>query len=94
MIQSFSKNTKLKEEASFVSYEYQKETPRTAFAFEQQKTSGSTKSFITILYPYKSKEAPQIALKENANNDLEKGLLNLTITIDGKTRTLKENLTN
>ncbi|MNK62963.1 Heparin-sulfate lyase precursor [compost metagenome] len=94
LIQSFSKNTKLKEEASFVSYEYQKETPRTAFAFEQQKTSGSTKSFITILYPYKSKEAPQIALKENANNDLEKGLLNLTITIDGKTRTLKENLTN
>ncbi|MNL29732.1 Heparin-sulfate lyase precursor [compost metagenome] len=92
LIQSFNKSAELKEEESFVSYEYQKETPRPAFAFEQQKPDRNTKSFITIIYPF-GKQTPRIELKENSGNDLDKGLLDISLTIDGSKKILKKDLT-
>lgn len=92
LIQSFNKSAELKEEESFVSYEYQKETPRPAFAFEQQKADRDTKSFISIIYPYAGDKTPTISLKENSGNDYATGKLNISLTIDGKTKKIIQQL--
>ncbi|MNR08508.1 Heparin-sulfate lyase precursor [compost metagenome] len=92
LIQSFSKNINLKEEESFVSYEYQKETPRAAFAFEQQKTDGDAKTFITVLYPFEGANPPVIKLTENAGQNLADGIIDLTIGLPNKTKTIQLNL--
>jgi hypothetical protein len=74
----------LNEEKSFVSYQYQTESPRPAFVFEKAKTDDKTQSFISILYPFDGNKAPKINIEENAGNDFEKGNINLTLIIDGK----------
>ncbi|MGJ1386430.1 heparin-sulfate lyase HepC [Sphingobacterium spiritivorum] len=93
LIQSFSDNTMLKEEESFVSYEYQKESPRPAFAFEQQKPDAAAKTFISLLYPFQGNQPPAIKLTENAKHNPDKGLIDLTISFPDKTRTIQLNLT-
>ncbi|NQX38316.1 heparan-sulfate lyase [Pedobacter steynii] len=82
----------LKTEESFVSYAYQKEAPRPAFAFEKEKNGPEISSFMTILYPFQGKIPPLVTIKENAGNDLNKGLLDITLLINGKSKTLKKNL--
>lgn len=82
----------LKKEESFVSYQYQKETPRPAFAFEKQKTDDKSQTFVTVLYPYQGSKAPKISIKENAGNDFEKGKINLTLTINGKQKLVVANV--
>ncbi|MGJ1419505.1 heparin-sulfate lyase HepC [Sphingobacterium spiritivorum] len=93
LIQSFSDNTMLKEEESFVSYEYQKESPRPAFAFEQQKPDAAAKTFISLLYPFRGNQPPAIKLTENAKHNPDKGIIDLTISFPDKTRTIQLNLT-
>lgn len=92
LIQSLNTSVSLKLEKSFVSYEYQKETARTAFAFEQLKPDNRTKSFITIIYPF-AKQAPKIDLIENKDHDLDKGFLDISLVINGLKTTLKKDLT-
>ncbi|PTQ93973.1 heparan-sulfate lyase [Mucilaginibacter yixingensis] len=82
----------LKATDSFVSYQYQKEKPRPAFVFEKPKANANAQTFITILYPYTGKTAPNISLKENAGNDYEKGVINITITVNGRKRDIQTTL--
>jgi heparan-sulfate lyase len=82
----------LKPEESFVSYVYQKEQPRPAFAFEKEKTTGKTVSFISLLYPFQGKTTPKVKLTENNGHNLELGILNVTLEIDGKVKVLKLDL--
>ncbi|MES2276093.1 MAG: heparin-sulfate lyase HepC [Bacteroidota bacterium] len=93
LIQSLnSSKVSMTENESFVSYEYQRETPRPAFVFEQQKADVAPKTFVTAVYPFSSKTAPAITIMENAGNDYEKGNIDITVTVDGHQRTLKLNL--
>lgn len=95
LIQSFGQAPfELKEEEGKVSYAYRKETARPAFAFEKNKANTQAEHFVTVLYPFDGAKAPEINIKENAGNDWAKGLLNLSITINGKASTLKANLLN
>lgn len=82
----------IKEEPSFVSYVYQKESPRPAFAFEKPKNDNHTQFFISILYPYDGQKAPVIVLKENQGNDLSNGKIDITLNINGKNITVKQDL--
>lgn len=79
----------LTEEEGKVSYVYNKEQSRPAFAFEKPKKDAQTQTFISLVYPYGTDQAPEILVKENAGNDYEKGLLNLTLTINGKKQDIK-----
>lgn len=79
----------LSEEEGKVSYVYNQEMKRPAFVFEKPKKDSNTQTFISIVYPYSTEKAPEISVKENAGNDYEKGLLNLTLTINGKKQDLK-----
>jgi len=81
----------MREEASFVSYEYQKETPRPAFVFEKMKTDTSAQTFVTVVYPYNGSKPPEILIKENAGHSYAQGHINLTLTINGKSRTISTN---
>ncbi|WP_428233182.1 heparin-sulfate lyase HepC [Flavobacterium sp.] len=82
----------LNEEEGKVSYAYAKEITRPAFAFEKPKKDTTTQQFISIVYPYDGNKAPEISIKPNAGNDFEKGILNLSITIDGKKSEVKARL--
>lgn len=82
----------LKEELSFVSYLYQKETIRPAFVFEKNKNDDKTQGFISVVYPYNGNTPPNIKITENTGHDLSKGIINLTIDIDNKISSLKQNL--
>ncbi|RQO69809.1 heparinase [Pedobacter sp. KBW06] len=82
----------LKEEQSFVSYQYQQEIARPAFVFEKSKPDGNTQSFISILYPYHGNARPDIRMKENSGHDPAHGKINMTITIDGKTKLIQQDL--
>lgn len=93
LIQLLNKDkVSLKREESFVSYVYQKEVKRPAFVFEKDKTNSNTQSFITVLYPYQGAAAPEINMKENAGHDAAHGNINLSITINGKTTTIQQDL--
>lgn len=93
LIQLLNKDkVNLKKEESFVSYQYQKETPRPAFVFEKPKTDNGTQTFVSIVYPYSTRKAPEISIRENAGNDFEKGILNLTIVVNGKEQKVAINL--
>lgn len=93
LIQLFNKDkVDLKEESSFVSYLYQKETARPAFVFEKAKTDHNTQSFISVLYPYQGAAAPEIKVTENAGHDAANGKINLSISINGKTSSIQQNL--
>jgi len=82
----------LNEEEGKVSYSYAKEITRPAFAFEKPKKDTVTQQFISIVYPYDGNKAPEISIKPNPDNDFEKGILNLSITIDGKKSEIKASL--
>lgn len=82
----------IKEERSFVSYQYQKETPRPAFVFEKPKNDEKTQGFISILYPYDGNTAPEIKITENIGHDITNGKIDITLAIDGKTTHIKQNL--
>ena len=93
LIQSLNKDkVSLKEEEGKVSYVYNKELNRPAFAFEKAKKDNSTQTFVSIIYPYSSQNTPEISLKENAGNDFEKGNLNLTLSIGGKKQEISTKL--
>ncbi|MCX2477012.1 alginate lyase family protein [Pedobacter sp. MC2016-05] len=87
-----SENAILKPEESFVSYVYQKEQPRPAFAFEKQKNTIKTVSFISLLYPFQEKKAPNVKLSENASHDLENGMLDISLEVNGKVKLIKMDL--
>ncbi|TKC65446.1 heparinase [Pedobacter hiemivivus] len=82
----------LKEEESFVSYQYQKETARPAFVFEKRKSDNKVQSLVSVLYPYQGSSAPQIKVTENAGHDPASGKINITININGKINSIKQDL--
>jgi heparan-sulfate lyase len=84
---------KLSQEDGKVSYVYKKEIPRPAFVFEKAKNDEKAQSFISVVYPYEGSKAPEISIKENAGNDFEAGIIDLTVTIDGKKSEVKATLT-
>lgn len=93
IIQCFNKEmNKLIEEESFVSYEYQKESSRPAYVFEQSKPDNKTKGFITIVYPFAGVKAPEISLKELKGHNLPEGNIHVELNIDGKRKPIKINL--
>lgn len=92
LIQCFNKEANLKKEESFVSYEYQKETPRPAFVFEQAKNNASAQTFITVLYPYQGNIAPTIKVTENSAHNLANGHIDLSISSPNKTKRIQLNL--
>jgi heparan-sulfate lyase len=92
-IQVFNKaGISLKEEESFVSYEYQKESPRPAFVFEQEKLTSKPGIFVSLVMPYTGTAAPKASLKENTANNFETGNIDLTLTINGKEKNIKQKL--
>ncbi|KQM77175.1 heparinase [Pedobacter sp. Leaf216] len=82
----------LNEEEGKVSYIYNQEIPRPAFVFEKPKRDNKTQNFISIVYPFEGSKAPEVAITENTGNSLEKGEINLTLTIDGIKRAVKTSL--
>ncbi|MNL06281.1 Heparin-sulfate lyase precursor [compost metagenome] len=82
----------LNEEEGKVSYVYNQEMKRPAFAFEKPKKDGNAQRFVSIVYPYEGNNAPEISLKENEGNDFEKGSINITLNINGKQQTIKTTL--
>lgn len=85
LIQNFNKDRiTLKEEEGKVSYAYMKEVKRPAFVFEKAKENSNNQYFITLLYPYETKAAPEATLIENKGNDFNKGVIDLTVIINGK----------
>ncbi|WP_113634813.1 heparin-sulfate lyase HepC [Nubsella zeaxanthinifaciens] len=82
--------SKLIQEETKVSYFYQKEMPRPALSFQKVKESTSDSQFISIMYPYQGDQVPAISLVKNKDCDLEKGLLSVTININGKSKVIKE----
>ncbi len=90
LIQSLNKDkVTLNEEDGKVSYVYAKESSRPAFVFEKPKKDNKTENFISIIYPFDGNKAPVISIKENKENDFEKGNLNLSLNINGKKTDLK-----
>jgi heparan-sulfate lyase len=92
LIQTFGKGAALTEEEGKVSYSYRKEIARPAFAFEKAKNNDNTVSFTTVLYPFEGAKAPIINVKEGSKHNLEKGTVDLTLTIDGKKHQISEQL--
>lgn len=93
LIQVLNKDkVSVKEESSFVSYQYQKETARPAFVFEKPKNDSNTQGFISILYPYDGSVPPVVKITENKANDIAKGKIYITLNINGKTTTVKQDL--
>lgn len=82
----------LKEEKSFVSYQYQQEVARPAFVFEKPKSDNNVQSFVSVLYPYQGNSVPDIKVTANAGQDLTAGKINMTININGKINTIKKDL--
>ncbi|WP_207544121.1 heparin-sulfate lyase HepC [Flavobacterium tructae] len=82
----------LNEEDGKVSYQYAKEIARPTFVFEKPKTTAAAQSFITVVYPYDGTKAPEISIKMNKANDFEKGIIDLSLQIDGKKSEVKTNL--
>ena len=83
---------KLKEEPGKVSYAYRTEVPRPAFVFEKPKADDKPQYFISVVYPYDGLKAPEISLQENKGSNLEKGQLDMTITINGKKKVIATQL--
>ncbi|CAA9198975.1 heparin-sulfate lyase HepC [Flavobacterium collinsii] len=82
----------LNEEDGKVSYQYAKEITRPAFVFEKPKTNAAIQNFITVVYPYDGNKAPEISIKMNKANDFEKGILDVSLQINGKKSEVKANL--
>ncbi|MNK23515.1 Heparin-sulfate lyase precursor [compost metagenome] len=93
LIQYFGKDkASLSAEESKVSYEYKKELERPAFVFEKNKDNESTQTFTHVLYPFQGQKTPVIQVRENTDHHLATGNIDLTITVDGKTRNIKASL--
>lgn len=93
LIQVFDKEKiSLKEESSFVSYQYQKETSRPAFAFEKNKNNEQTQGFMTLLLPFDGQKAPEIKIVENPEHNLSQGKIDLNISINGKGRHIQKDI--
>ncbi|MNK19711.1 Heparin-sulfate lyase precursor [compost metagenome] len=93
LIQSLnSDKITLTEEEGKVSYVYNKELSRPAFAFEKLKKDDKTQNFVSIVYPYHGEKAPSISIKENAGNDFEKGNINISLIINEKKQDIKTTL--
>lgn len=93
LIQLLNKDkVSLKEEKSFVSYQYQKEISRPALVFEKSKSDDKVQSFVSVLYPYQGNSAPDIKVTENAGHDPAAGKINMTININGKINSIKQDL--
>ncbi|OYX82597.1 MAG: heparinase [Flavobacteriales bacterium 32-34-25] len=91
LIQLLNKDkVSLKEESSFVSYVYQQETPRPAFIFEKIKNDDKTEDFISLVYPYNGNVPPIVKMKENKNNDIANGKIDITLNINGKNTIIKQ----
>jgi heparan-sulfate lyase len=90
LIQSLNADkVSLNEEEGKVSYIYNQEMPRPAFVYEMAKKDANTQQFLSIVYPYDGDKAPEITVKENAGNDFEKGMIDISVSIDGKTSIVK-----
>lgn len=93
LIQVLNKDkVSVKEESSFVSYQYQKETARPAFVFEKPKNDSNTQGFISILYPYNGNVPPIVSITENGANDIANGKIDLILNINGKTTAVIQDL--
>jgi heparan-sulfate lyase len=89
LIQSLnSDKITLTEEEGKVSYVYNQELKRPAFAFEKSKNDDKTQVFVSIIYPYDGNKTPKISIKANSANDFEKGNIDLDIIADGKSQHL------
>jgi heparan-sulfate lyase len=82
----------LNEEEGKVSYVYNQEIKRPAFAFEKPKDDAKTQVFVSVVYPFDGTTAPEISIKPNSGNDFEKGNINISVTINGKQREVKTSL--
>lgn len=82
----------LKEEEGKVSYFYNKELLRPAFAFEKPKNDAASQQFVSIVYPFDGEKVPEIQIVPNKGNDFEKGAIDLSLTINGKQQQIKATL--
>ncbi|MBN9297761.1 MAG: heparinase II/III family protein [Filimonas sp.] len=88
LIQYLNKdNIAIAQEEGKVSYQYRKEIARPAFAFEK-KGNGSAQTFVTVLYPFEGGKAPQISMTENKGNNFDKGIIDITLTVNGNTTSI------
>lgn len=93
LIQSLNADKiKLKEEEGKVSYFYNKELSRPAFAFEKLKNDAASQQFVSIVYPFEEEKVPEIRIVPNKGNDFEKGTIDLSLTINGKQQQIKATL--
>jgi heparan-sulfate lyase len=93
MIQNLSTGpVSLKEEEGKVSYSYRQELTRPAFVFEKNKSGAASQTFVTVLYPFNGQKPPVVTLKEHSENDYENGSLQLTLTVDGKSRNITQRI--
>ncbi|RAV28939.1 heparin-sulfate lyase HepC [Sinomicrobium soli] len=73
-----------------VSYAYRKEVKRPAFAFVRDKKDPAAVRFATLLYPFDGKKPPVIEVTENEKNDPERGVIDISISINGKIRKVEK----
>lgn len=79
----------VKEEGK-VSYAYRKEVSRPAFSFRKVKRGAEGTGFVTVLYPFEGRLPPEITVSENRNNMPEKGVIDITVVINGKKQLIRE----
>ena len=88
VLQCFAnKEVKMEEEEGWYSTSYRHRTKRPAFAFNVEKTSEETVSYITVIYPVKDinkKVDISAKFQEKTRNSVE-----LEVKINGKKKTLK-----
>ncbi|MDR6786330.1 heparan-sulfate lyase [Pedobacter africanus] len=82
----------LKEEEGKVSYFYNKELSRPAFAFEKLKNDAASQQFVSIVYPFGGEKVPEIRIVPNKGNDFQKGTIDLSLTINGQQQQIKATL--
>lgn len=79
----------MKEEESWVSYDYRQKNERTGISYNAKKASDNSVSFITVVYPFSSK-APKVSAKYlNAKNNSNS--VNVELKINKKTYKLNAN---
>jgi heparan-sulfate lyase len=92
-IQSFSSHPMqyVKEEGR-VSYSYKEYKERPAFSFQQAKNDGKQVNYITILYPYKGNNPPQMQAKFSEDNNFSNNQFSLAVTINGEKYFIHQNM--
>ncbi len=86
-------NMTITKEEGKVSYQYRKELPRPAFAFEK-KGNGASQTFVTILCPFEGNKTPQVSMIENKSNNFSTGHIDLQLLINGKKITIVTTINN